>query len=128
MTTEEPIRVHIIDDEKELCNLYEVALSLEPINGRKVVFEKSYSGEEGLDKLQKNCPDILILDLIMPNMHGSDVYKKITERSELKKLKTIILSANIEESPDTSSPDVLYAEKPIAMDRLRRMIGMLAQP
>ena len=126
---ESPKLVHIIDDESEICELYEFFLSHEPINGKELKIEKSFNGMDGLEKIQSQNQksDIVILDLKMPKMNGSEVYAEIAKEQELKNTKTIIVSANIEDHPVCQSENVYFLEKPVAVKRLRRMVSMLSR-
>lgn len=50
------------------------------------------SGEEGLEKIKKIKPDILLLDLLLPKMPGEQVLKTMNDNGLLKKIPVIILS------------------------------------
>ncbi|MFW5804522.1 MAG: response regulator [bacterium] len=54
------------------------------------------NGLEALDILDKNVPDCIILDVLMPGMNGIELLKAIKERNIL--VPTIILSADIQSS------------------------------
>ena len=62
------------------------------LNGRgyRAVIEAE-NGEEALKKYEKEKPDVVLLDVIMPNLHGSEVLKKIMIMDE--NAKVIMLSA-----------------------------------
>lgn len=50
-------------------------------------------GAEGLDLVRRSKPDLVILDLLMPRMHGFEVCRKIREDAELSGTKVLISSS-----------------------------------
>ena len=51
------------------------------------------SGKQALEFLSKKIPDIILLDLLMPDMDGIETLKKIKENENLKNIPVIFLSA-----------------------------------
>lgn len=49
-------------------------------------------GQEAMKKLQEKLPDLLLLDIVLPNMDGWEILRKIKKDDNLKKLKVVILS------------------------------------
>jgi two-component system, OmpR family, alkaline phosphatase synthesis response regulator PhoP len=80
--------VLVVDDEPYVVNL--VALSLIP--GKYEVI-KSYSGLDALERVKKDAPDLIILDLMMPGLDGYEVCKKLKENALTQHIPIIILSA-----------------------------------
>lgn len=70
--------VLVIEDDLDACELLAEYLSFE---GFKV--DTANSGMEGLDLLEKNQPDIILLDIMMPQMNGLDVLKRIRLDSDV---------------------------------------------
>lgn len=66
------MRVLVVDNEREFASTLAERLSL-----RKVEAESVYSGEEALDKIPHFMPDVVILDLQLPNMSGLDVLSQV---------------------------------------------------
>ncbi|MEW6443669.1 MAG: sigma-54 dependent transcriptional regulator [bacterium] len=64
--------IHIIDDDDLTCNVLEQLLIKK---GHRVVLSRT--GEEALDKLQQVTPDLVLLDLSLPDINGIDVLKRI---------------------------------------------------
>ena len=62
------LSILIIEDEKNICDFIAAALK----NQDYRVF-KSYSGMDGLSQITSRCPDILLLDLGLPDMDGTDI-------------------------------------------------------
>ena len=51
-------------------------------------------GQSGLDTAQENMPDVILLDINLPDMHGYDVVKALKQSAELKNIPVIALTAN----------------------------------
>ena len=80
----------IVDDEKEITDLLEVYLSGE---GYRVF--KFYSGQDALDCIQKEHIDLAILDVMLPDVDGFTLCRKIRENFFFP---VIMLTAKIEET------------------------------
>lgn len=85
------IRVMIADDHSMIREGLKQLLELE--KDFRVV-EEACDGVECLEKLEKTIPDILLLDINMPNMNGLDVLKKIKEKR--MKVKILVLTIHNE--------------------------------
>ncbi len=81
-------KVLVVDDEPNVVEL--VSLSLIP--GKYEVI-KAYSGLDALDRVYQLKPDLVILDLMMPNVDGYEVCKRIKNSSLTRHIPIIILSA-----------------------------------
>lgn len=78
-------KILIIDDEEPILNMYGEALS-----GHDVVF--ATNGEEGLVKAQREEPDIILLDIIMPKFNGLDVLDQLKNDKDTNEIPVMILS------------------------------------
>ncbi len=65
--------LHVEDDE-DICNLVKLLLEEQ---GYKVI--TAFNGKEALDKLKEDRIDLVLLDVILPDMSGWDIYQKIRE-------------------------------------------------
>jgi len=66
------MKVLVVDNETEFATTLSERLRL-----RKVEAESAYSGEEGLAAVASFSPDVMILDLRMPDMSGLDVLARV---------------------------------------------------
>jgi DNA-binding NtrC family response regulator len=66
------IKVLVVDDEIDFANTLAQRLNL-----RKLKAGTAYDGEQALTKLEEEEPDVIVLDLKMPGMHGMEVLQKI---------------------------------------------------
>ncbi len=81
-------RIVYIEDEAEMIDLVRIIL------GRKG-FEVigAMDGQEGLNKINEQKPDLVLLDLMMPGMDGWDVYHQIKANRETQHVPVIIVTA-----------------------------------
>lgn len=68
-------KILIIDDERELCELLQVYLNKE---GFRSVYS-AHAGQAGIDRCREVQPDIIILDIMLPDMDGFEVCRKLRE-------------------------------------------------
>jgi DNA-binding response OmpR family regulator len=81
-------KVLLVDDDVEFCEATKLLLESK---GYEVVL--AYDGKEGLEQVRAEGPDLVILDVMMPEMNGYDVCVVLKADPELKKLPVILLTA-----------------------------------
>ena len=81
-------KVLIIDDDKTASDLIEVMLEAE---GYSVI--KTLRGEEGIELAQTAEPDLVILDLIMPDVSGFNVAYQLKQDSRTRNIPIIVLTS-----------------------------------
>ncbi len=70
-------RILVVDDDKNICELLRLYLEKE---GFEVVL--AFDGADGLSKFTKENPDLILLDIMMPNMDGWQVCREIRKTSQ----------------------------------------------
>jgi len=80
-------RIMVVDDEKDLVSLVTKML-------KKEGFETTpaYGGKECLEKLDREHPDLILLDIMMPDLDGWSVLKEIRKKEELKSIPVCMLT------------------------------------
>jgi DNA-binding response OmpR family regulator len=81
-------RVVCIEDEPEMIDLVRLILSRK---GYTVV--GAMGGREGLDAIQRERPDLVLLGLMMPDMDGWEVYQKMKADEPTKSIPVIVVTA-----------------------------------
>jgi len=81
-------KVVYVEDEHEMIDLVRLILSRRNFE----VFGAS-GGREGLDLVRKISPDIILLDLMMPDMDGWDVYQQLKADESTKSIPVVIITA-----------------------------------
>jgi DNA-binding response OmpR family regulator len=85
-------KILLIEDEEDIAAL--IKLQAE-ITGYKLLVE--VDGLNGLRAVEREKPDLIILDIMLPGQSGLDVCRKIKTNPELKNIPVIMLSAKSEE-------------------------------
>lgn len=77
----------IVDDDASMVRLYTNIFKIEGFN----VISAS-SGKEGLEKLEEFTPNIILLDLMMPNMSGFDFLENLRKIEKTRNVPVIVLT------------------------------------
>ncbi|EKE08433.1 MAG: hypothetical protein ACD_17C00167G0002 [uncultured bacterium] len=85
-------RILLIEDEEDIAALIKLQAEL---SGYKLHVE--VDGINGFRAIEREKPDLVILDIMLPGENGLDVCRKIKNSSELKNIPVLILSAKGEE-------------------------------
>jgi len=84
----------LVEDDPFVIDIYTKKLKMAGFSVRT-----ARDGEEALRKLKEKKPDLLILDIVLPNIDGWELLGKIKGKEELKDLKAVVLS-NLSEKID----------------------------
>ena len=118
MADDNKIKVFLIDDDEIHLTTAELYLQDE------YAVYKAKSGQEALDYIKNNkfVPNIILLDIIMPNMTGWDVFKKLREIDSLKNVPIAFLTSVVdaEEKKKAFKMGIAdYIMKPFNMTELK---------
>ena len=108
--------VLVIDDEPEVVDPIKDCLEG---NGYRVA--TAYSGEEGLEKALSAPPDIILLDILMPQMDGYEVLRRLRAVPGTRHTPILILTAKGETSSILKSQELRvsdYLIKPVTLEAL----------
>jgi len=86
--TDKAKRLVYIEDEQEMIDLVRLILSR---RGYEVL--GANGGQEGLDAVRKHRPDLVLLDLMMPDMDGWDVYQQMKAEGSTREIPVIVVTA-----------------------------------
>jgi len=80
-------KILLVEDDPFLIDIYTTKL-------KKVGFEVyvSRDGESALQLIEKERPDLVLLDIVLPHIDGWEILRKIKNNEKLKDIKIIILS------------------------------------
>jgi DNA-binding NtrC family response regulator len=111
-------KILIVDDDEILLK------ALDEILSNKNYETKTVNRVDlAIDSLAMEIPNLILLDLVMPQKYGTELLKVIKKDDDLKNIPVILISSsqNIEESANEYGANS-YLEKPFAIDDLYKMI------
>lgn len=116
-------KILIVDDEPNILMSLEFLMKKE---GYEVFVARD--GSEALDIISAERPDIVVLDIMMPNVDGYEVCRKIKDSQEMKHIQVVFLSAkskpeDIEKGYEMGAD--LYLTKPFSTRNLVKEVKKL---
>jgi two-component system alkaline phosphatase synthesis response regulator PhoP len=81
-------RILVVDDEPDFCSIVQGQLEKEGFD-----VELAYNGVEGMEKVQANPPDAIVLDVMMPEKDGYEMCKELKADSDLCDIPVLLLTA-----------------------------------
>lgn len=112
-------KILIVDDEDHLRMLIEQ--TLEDLEDEGVELLTATNGEEALNLIIEEKPNLVFLDVMMPKMNGIEVCRKVKQELKLNDVFIIILTAKGQELDKQKGKDVeadIYMTKPFDPDEL----------
>ena len=110
----------VIEDQEDLAELYEAALKEAGYKSRV-----AFTGEEGIAEFRANGADAVLLDMTLPEMHGTQVLREI--RGVNTKVPVIVISAESSEQLREQCERLgvqAYLSKPINYDAMLAAIKL----
>ncbi len=107
------ISVLVIEDEKSICDFISRTLEL---NDYRVM--TAFTGKDGLQAITSALPDLVLLDLGLPDMDGNDIIRETRKWSDMP---IIVISARIQEKEKVEALDAGaddYITKPFGTSEL----------
>ena len=112
-------KILIVDDEPHIRLLLEQ--TLEDLEDEGVELLTADNGEEALDTIKTEKPDLVFLDVMMPKMNGFDVCNAVKNELSIKAVYIIMLTAKGQEFDKRKGKQVgadLYMTKPFDPDEV----------
>src|SRR5215813_1971982 len=86
--TEPSAKILVVDDEVKNVRLLEALLAP---RGYTVI--KAHNGSEALEQAERQRPDLILLDVMMPGMDGFEVCKTLKDRPETRFIPVVMMTA-----------------------------------
>jgi len=117
--------VLIVEDETDAAEMFAEMMR---VSGYRVV--KSYSSTPAISMVQTEIPDIVILDVMMPDISGLEVLRFMRRDPKLSKIPVIVVSAkgmpaDIQDGMDAGAN--VYLTKPVAFRDLKDAVSKALQ-
>ena len=80
--------IYIVEDDANICEIESIALTN---SGHEV--ESFENGKSFYDKLGVNRPDLIILDIMLPDEDGLEILKKLRSKPDTRRVPVILISA-----------------------------------
>lgn len=109
-----PLKVLVVDDEPPIRRFLRTSLA---VNGYDVI--EAENAAKGLDAMRRNAPDLLVLDLGLPDIDGLEVIRRLREGGNATPI--IVLSSRDDEAGKVEALDLGaddYVTKPFGVDEL----------
>jgi CheY-like chemotaxis protein len=118
--------IWIVDDESRI--LYTVKHGLEALD-KEINVKTMDRGQTCLDLLENETPDLILLDLNMPEMSGWLVYDSIRDNQQWNNIPIVFLTARTDEIARKAGKFMAdsYLEKPVDIIELKRKIDELVK-
>ncbi len=121
--TDDRQKILIVDDEPDALLATQRALEAD---GYNVIVARS--GSEALDKIEETIPDVILLDVMMPEMDGFEVCRRLKESERFEHIPTLMLTAKGQtddkvEGIELGADD--YITKPFELRELKARIKMV---
>ena len=114
-------RILIVDDDE----MVRMAL-VELLKPEGYALDVAASGKEALVKIDENKYDLMMFDIIMPEIDGLELCKKVRSREEYKEIPVVFLTAKSREQDKIKGLEAganLFLSKPISPDKLLSIIS-----
>jgi signal transduction histidine kinase/CheY-like chemotaxis protein len=111
-------RVLIVDDDPDALRLFSRMLR---VCDSTLEVVTASNGEEALDQLRHTPPDLMLLDIVMPDMDGWQVLELMAQDEQMQKVPTFFVSAqDLEEQPPLSRFLLVTMDEGLSLNRLLR--------
>jgi len=123
MTDEMKLRFLIVDDEQSIRRL-----CMTVGQGLGYVCAEAETAESALEALEMNPPDLIVTDLKLPSLSGTDLLRKTKELLPRTEVAIMTGHGSIETAVDAMRQGAYdYIEKPFRVERLRQLLQRMAE-
>jgi two-component system, OmpR family, response regulator VicR len=115
-------RIIYIEDEQEMIDLVRLILSRKGYQVKGAI-----GGQEGLDLVRAESPDLVLLDLMMPDMDGWEVYQQMKAGATTRDIPVIVVTAKAQNIDKVLGVHIAkvddYISKPFSPQQLVESVG-----
>lgn len=122
-----PHRVLAVEDDADTLQLMRMVLRDLPLE-----IAHASTGADAIAFLEREAPELMFLDINLPDMHGWDVLDRFKNDTRLSQTRIIVLTSHsdpVHRLIGMLQPITAYLTKPVAADQLRQQVrNLLALP
>lgn len=115
-------KIAIIEDDQAISQMYRIKFEAEGMT-----VETAENGKLGLELAENMKPDIILLDLMMPEMNGDEMLKKLRETTWGKNIKVVILTNMGEQEIPADVKDLGVAAVILKADMTPRQVAEIVK-
>ena len=119
--TSTPKKIIIVEDQPDVADLLEEMLSMDGYQMSKI-----HSSTGALGVIRAEMPDVVLLDIMMPDVSGLEVLRFMQREPGLQQIPVVIVSAKTLPADIRTGLDAgatAYLTKPVDVNRLRRTVA-----
>jgi len=118
-------RILVVDDEKDIC--FSLKEYFEKFGNFEV--EACYNGLDGLKKAKEFKPDVILLDIMMPEMDGPEMACTLRQDKEIKDIPLVFLTSlvskeELSKQKHITEPYYMMA-KPVELDKIMKLVNKI---
>ena len=121
MMTPTPKKIVIVEDQPDVADLLEEMLSMDSYDVVKI-----HSSSGAVSLIQAEKPDLVLLDIMMPDVSGLEVLRFMRREPSMQKTPVVIVSAKTLPADIRAGLDAgatAYLTKPVDLNRLRKTVA-----
>jgi CheY-like chemotaxis protein len=115
------LKALIIEDESDLAEIYSKALQREGFETETIA-----NGRKAIERLSKVSPNVIILDLHLPQISGVTILQHIRSDERLKKTPVIVTTADERQAEELEQEADLVLLKPVSLNQLCELASRMA--
>lgn len=123
--TKRPYVVVVVDDEPDFCTVVG-----ELLKSQNLIVHAAYGALEGLSLIQNVHPDLVLTDVMMPQVSGLELIRRLRADPVLGRVPMIVVSALVkceEQAAALSAGANAFIPKPFSIQQLRETIAQYLQ-
>ena len=115
------LKALIIEDEADLAEIYTKALQREGFETETI-----NDGKKAIERLASVSPNVILLDLHLPQISGAAILEAIRADERLKKIPVIVTTADERQAEELVNRADLVLLKPVSLNQLRELANRMA--
>ena len=114
-------KIFVVDDEQDLLFTVKQVLEFYNKDYRVTTID---SGKRLFELLKEDTPDLILLDIMMPDINGWEIFKKLKSNPKWKKMPIIFISSVADDTSKRTANTIAddFIEKPFEAEILQRKI------